>query len=338
MKNKTIFLILVIVLFLTIVISITLGSVKVGVLDSMKIVLSKIPFIKDMVNIENIPYSHLVIINNLRLPRILLAGIVGMGLAVCGAMYQSILKNPMADPYILGVSSGAALGATISIVLNRIISIQLMAFIFSIIITVLVYAVSRYAHKKDNTSLILTGININYFLTSVISLIMILNKEQLDKIFFWTMGSFTTSTWKNVLILGSIIIPITIIASFLWKYFNAIALDEKTAKSVGINTEKFKKIIIVMTCIITAICVSNCGIIGFVGLMIPHMVRIIFGGNYKLVIPMSGIVGAIFLILSDDLARTIISPTEIPIGIITAIIGAPYLIYLIYRRQNEKHN
>lgn len=333
MRNKTIFIILNVVLFLIIIVSITLGSVKIGILDSFKIVLSKVPILGEYINIEDVPNSHRVIINNLRLPRIIMAGLVGMGLSVCGAMYQSILKNSMADPYILGVSSGAALGATISIVLNRVVNIQLMAFMFSIIVTVLVYTVSRYGSKKDNTSLILTGININYFLTAIISLIMILNRDQLDKIFFWTMGSFATSTWKNVLLLGIVIIPIVIVVSFLSKYFNAISLDEKTAKSVGINTEKFKKIIVVLTCIITALCVSTCGIIGFVGLMVPHMIRLIFGGNYKLVIPMSGILGAIFTILSDDLARTVIAPTEIPIGIITSIVGAPYLLYLICRKR-----
>jgi len=319
-KNKKTFIgltiILTLILLVIIVISINMGSAKLNLYTK-----------------GSDPFVYNAIIYNIRLPRILLAGIVGMGLSVCGAIYQCILKNKMADPYILGVSSGAALGATIAIITKSFISIKLLAFLTAILITVLVYIISKKGMKKNSTSLILTGININYFLTAIISLLMILNKDQMDKIIFWTMGSFASSTWINVIWSAIIVIPSTIIVSFFGKQLNAINLDEKTAKSVGVDVELIRKIMIAICCLITAMCVSSSGIIGFIGLMIPHFVRLVLGGDYRYLITLSGITGAIFLIASDLIARTIITPTEIPIGIITAIIGAPYLIYLIARKR-----
>ena len=230
---------------------------------------------------------------------------------------------------------GAALGATIAIITGEFISTKILAFVFSVIITMLVYIIAKHTFRKDSTFLVLTGINVNYFLSAIISLLMILNKDKLDKIVFWTMGSFTTSSWINVLILSIIILPAVILISFLGKYLNAMALDENTAKSIGINTDLFRGIMIGITCLITAICVSVSGIIGFVGLMIPHLVRLVFSTDYKYLIGLTALIGAIFMIVSDDFARLIISPTEIPIGIITAIFGAPYLVYLIYKRSGK---
>ena len=324
---KKVFFISIVVLFFITLLSITLGSVKINFIDSFKILFSKI------ISFENIEEKYKVIIFNIRLPRIFLAGLVGLGLSVCGAIYQGMLKNNMADPYILGISSGAALGATISIILNGIIDIKIMAFITSIIITILVYLISKSTYKKDNTLLILTGINVNYFLSGVVSLIMILNKDKLDKIVFWTMGSFAVSTWNSVITVFLITVPLVILVSFFGKYLNAMALDEDTAKSVGINTEKIRLILIIITCIITSVCVSVSGIIGFAGLMIPHMVRFVIGHDYRYLIPLSGILGSVFMIICDDISRTIIAPTEIPIGIITSIVGAPYLVYLIYKKK-----
>ncbi len=223
-------------------------------------------------------------------------------------------------------------GATISIITNEIISIKILAFIFAVGTTLFVFLISKNTLKKNSTFIILVGMNINYLVTSIVSLLMIVNRQQLDKIVFWTLGGFAASNWSFVLILAIIVIPTSLLISIHGKYMNAIALDEKTAKSVGINTNLFKAFIIISTCLITATCVSVSGIIGFVGLMIPHIVRLIFTNNYKYLIILSGICGGIFLLLSDNIARTIMMPSEVPIGIITSIIGAPYLIYLIYKK------
>lgn len=330
-KQFTIILcILLVILFLLIIFSVTIGSANISPLDSFAILIKRIPIIGNNIDISNIQNSSILIIEKIRLPRILLAGIIGFSLASCGNIYQGVLKNYMADPYILGVSSGAALGATISIIGNGFLSVRLLAFIFAIISTLIVYFISR-KNAKNNTHLILAGININYFFTALISLLMLLNKDKLDKIFYWTMGSLTASSWSNVMISFFTIIPLIIIMSVLGKYINAITINEDFAKSVGINTILLRKLLILIISFITAICVSSSGTIGFVGLMIPHIVKVIFGDDYRFSIILSGIVGSIFLIICDNIAKTILSPTEIPIGIITSCIGSPYLIYLLFK-------
>lgn len=280
------FIVLLLILFCTVILSIAIGSAEIGILDSFKIVLSKLPFLKNYIDISDIPRTSVIIINNIRLPRILLAGLVGLALSSSGSVYQGILKNPMADPYILGVSSGAALGATIAIISNT-LNVKLLSFIVSIITTFFVYYVSRNSIKENNTSIILTGININYFITALISLLMILNKDKLDRIIYWTMGSFSSSSWSNVIIVTFSVIPSIIAISIFGKYINALALNEDVAKSVGINTNMLKKILIILISFITSICVSISGIIGFVGLMIPHIIRLLFSNDYRYIIPLA---------------------------------------------------
>lgn len=280
------FIIMLLILFFTIIISITIGSANIGVVDSFKVVLSKIPILQNFVDISDIPKTSIIIINNIRLPRILLAGLVGLALASSGAVYQGVLKNSMADPYILGVSSGAALGATLAIISNT-FNIKLLSFIISIFTTFFVYFVSRNNIKGNNTSIILTGININYFITALISLLMILNKDKLDRIVYWTMGSFSTSSWSNVIVAAFSVIPCIISISIFGKYINALALNEDVAKNVGVNTILLKKILIIIVSFMTSICVSISGIIGFVGLMIPHIIRLLFTSDYRYIIPIS---------------------------------------------------
>ena len=330
--NKII-LIFLSILFIIIVISLGIGSIKINFINSIKILIHNLPFISDYIDISNISNSSITIINNIRLPRIILSGLVGIALGASGSIYQGTLKNSMADPYTLGISSGAALGATISIIFFNGLHITLFALITSVLITLGIYILSGKTLQFSNTSLILLGININYLLTSIISLLMILNRSKIDQILFWTMGSFCSSSWNKVLVCSIIIIPCVFILSKFGKQLNAIACGEDFAKTVGINTNFVRKILIFIVSLITSIAVSCSGIIGFVGLMIPHLSKLLFGNNYKYIIPISSILGAIFLVLCDTVARTIIAPTEIPIGIITSLIGAPYLIYLIIKKK-----
>ena len=259
-----------------------------------------------------------------------MAGVIGASLSICGAIYQGVLKNSMADPYTLGVSSGAALGATVAIILNGTVDIKVMAFITAMLTAMVVYWLSLQISKKSSTALILIGINTNFLISAIISLLMIMNKDKLDKIVFWTMGSLSTSTWKDLRASLIAIIPMCL-SFFFGRQLNAISFNEELAKSVGINTAFIRKIMIILVSVITAICVSVSGIIGFVGLMLPHVVRFIFGGDYRYLLPLSAVYGAIFLIISDDIAKTAAMPSEIPIGIVTSLIGAPFLIYLIFR-------
>ena len=338
-KNKKeynkIFFILILILLIILILSIGIGSVKINFIDTFKVLLHNIPFISEYIDISEISNSTITIINNLRLPRILLACIVGIALATSGSIYQGTLKNSMADSYTLGISSGAALGATISIIFFNGNNVSIFALIISLLVTFLIYVLSSKAFKFSNTSLILLGMNINYFLTAIISLLMILNKDKTDQILFWTIGSFVSSSWNKVIISFLIILPCIFVLSKCGKQLNAISCGEDFAKTVGINTSFVRKFLIIIVSLITSVAVSFSGIIGFVGLMIPHLCKLLFGGNYKYIISISSILGAIFLVLCDTASRTLISPTEIPIGIITSIIGAPYLIYLIINKKKK---
>lgn len=322
-------------LCIILILSIGIGSIKINFSDTLRVLLYDIPFISKHIEISDIPNSTLLIINNIRLPRILLAIIVGIALSISGCVYQGTLKNTMADPYTLGISSGAALGASISILFFNSNYLSVLALIVSLLITFLIYILSSKSCRFSNTSLILLGININYFLTAIISLLMILNKDKTEQILFWTMGSFVSSSWNKVLLCYVTILPLAIILSKCGKQLNALACGEDFAKTVGINTNLIRKLFIILVSLITSIAVSCSGIIGFVGLMIPHLCKLLFGSNYKHIISISSLIGAIFLIICDTLARTIIAPTEIPIGIITSLIGAPYLIYLIIKRKKK---
>lgn len=257
-----------------------------------------------------------------------------MNLSVVGATYQGIFKNPMADPYILGISSGAALGSAISMVLG-ISSSPVFAFIGALLTTYLVYSIARVGNKAPTVNLLLSGVAVSFFLSSFLSIIMVLFTKQLDKIVFWGMGSLSIASWNKLLLVSIISIPMVILIMSYSRELNIISTGEEAAKNLGIDTEKFKKKLLIITSILIAISVSYTGIIGFVGLIIPHTIRILYGSNHKTVLPMSCLYGMGFIIICDTLARTLIAPTEIPIGAITSFFGAPYFIYLLYKNKKK---
>jgi iron complex transport system permease protein len=276
-----------------------------------------------------------------RMPRIIMASLVGMGLAVVGASFQSLFKNPMADPHVLGISSGAALGAAIAIVINIPIAtlhlsvVTTFAFIGAVGTTILVYSIAQIRGKVGTTNLLLAGSAVSFLMSAMISIIMVFNQEEVTKIVFWMMGSFNASSWKNIFIVAPVVLIGTTIIYFFYRDFNLMLLGEDNAKSLGVNTEKVKKLIIVISSIIIAVSVSFAGIIGFVGFLVPHMVRILFGPNNRALIPFSALGGAIFLLLADTIARTIASPAELPVGAVTALIGSPYFIYLLIKMKKR---
>nr|WP_207753562.1 iron ABC transporter permease [Clostridium paridis] len=277
------------------------------------------------------------IIVNIRGPRILMAMLTGIGLAVSGATFQGIFKNSMGDPYVLGVSSGAALGAAVGLVFNlessNYIYITLLAFIGAITTILLVYNIAKVGGRIPTETLLLSGIAVNFLFSSLISLMMILKKEAMDKIIFWTLGSFNSSSYSQVLM----VLPIVLIGGFLiyskYKDINILSLGEESAYSLGVQGENIKKFLVILSSLIVATLVSFSGIIGFVGLVIPHIVRIIVGSNNREVIPFSALFGGIFLVVCDTISRTIIPPTELPVGAITALIGAPYFMYLLVQKK-----
>ncbi|ADD01655.1 transport system permease protein [Thermoanaerobacter italicus Ab9] len=276
------------------------------------------------------------IILNLRLPRVIESAVVGMGLSVVGAFFQGLLRNPMADPYVLGISSGAAFGATIAIILGLgIFGLSFMAFVTSLMTVFFVYTISRTSTRVSMTTMLLAGIAISAFMSAIISLMMLLNHDEFSRIVFWTMGGFSLINWNSVVFTT----PIIVIGSFVMYVFsrdvNAILTGEEVAEHLGVNTELVKKIILVTGSLVTATAVSVGGIIGFVGLIVPHISRLIVGPDNRVLVPFSAISGAIFLTFADLLARVILKPMEIPIGIITAAFGGPFFLYLLIKSKQK---
>lgn len=343
--NKTKYNLIVTILLIFLIFSIglftTIGTAKVSVLDIFKIIASKIPLINNYIDVSNIPDSTKSIIWNLRLPRVLLGGIIGASLSVAGAAFQGMFKNPMADPYVLGISSGAALGATLAIVFKidvsffSISSITIFAFIGALLAVFTVYNIARVKNKVPVTTLLLAGVAVGQFLTAIISFIMILSDKDMVKITYWTLGSLSGKGWEPVI---GIALPSTlgiIVIIFFARDLNILLTGEESAQSLGVDVERTKTYILLLGTFITAISVSVCGIIGFVGLIIPHIVRILMGPDHRILLPASALLGSIFMIFADTIARTLISPIEIPVGIITALFGGPFFIYLLRSRKKS---
>lgn len=327
--------ILLILLIVMIGITATIGSASIGPMDVYKVVASKIPGLGGLVDAGSITASQDSIIWSVRLPRVLLGVIVGAGLSISGASFQGLLKNPMADPYILGISSGAALGAAIAIILKLetafigFSGISIMAFMGALIAVTLVYNIGRIRSQVPVTTLLLAGVAVGQFLTAITSLLMVIYNRDMTKIIYWTLGSLSGKGWNPINTISIPIIAAMVILLFFSRDINIMLTGEESAKSLGVNVERIKVYVLLLGTFITSMAVSISGIIGFVGLIIPHIVRLIVGPDHRILLPASAIVGSIFMVFTDTIARTVISPMEIPVGIITAIFGGPFFIYLL---------
>jgi iron complex transport system permease protein len=323
-------------LLLIIVAATAIGSVPVPLDTSFKVILDKLPFIA---------ITHTwtdgtgTIIWDVRLPRVLLAGIVGAALAVAGATYQGLFRNPLADPYLIGVAQGASLGAVIGFLLpvawnlTAIGIIPVFAFAGAILATLVVYLLARVGKTLPVTTLILSGVALSALLSSVVSYLVISSNDQMHNILFWMMGSFSMSEWSEVgIVLPYVAVGITVIVIFA-RLLNVMQLDEEQAQQLGVNVERYKLILLAAATLITAASVSFVGTIGFVGIIIPHAVRLIWGADHRSLLPLSILTGAVFMIGADLLSRTVLAPKEIPIGVITAICGAPFFLYLLRKRK-----
>lgn len=280
--------------------------------------------------IEPMYYQILV---QLRLPRALAAGLIGMALANSGVVFQTCFRNSLADPYMLGISSGAALGATISFIIPGLSSgwTGVFAFVGALLALIFIYTIGWIDGKMDSTVLILSGIAVGFFLSAVVSLMVALNQERMEQIIFWTMGSLNAIRFSQVRLVVLPVLASVVVYFYYWKDLNLMVLGEDGAITTGTNAPRVSKILLVVASLSTAFVVSISGIIGFVGLVIPHLVRLLVGPNHRRLIPISALAGASFLMASDLIARTIVSPRQLPIGIITAFLGSPYFIYLIIR-------
>lgn len=339
--NKNLFLSLSCVVLLALMVyAVTLGSVYIEPNIILRSIIEWIKYGMDGVTCDD---SIRFIIFEVRLPRIILAVLTGSLLSMAGAVYQAIFQNPMADSYVIGISSGAAFGATIAIIFlppmmllgNSIVS--LAAFLSAILTSILVYFISKTKRGVDTFSLLLTGVVISTVLSSFISLMMLAHQDEAMKIMTWTMGSFNAKSWNHVL---TILIP-TVIGIFFTIYhgkdLNVLVMGEEEAMTMGLDTKRLKRNMLLICALLTSIAVSVSGIIGFVGLIVPHFIRLIFGSEHKFLLKASFVFGAIFMLLSDTIARSLLGGFEVPVGIITSLIGGPlFLILLVRYRRNLK--
>ncbi len=276
--------------------------------------------------------TDVTILVTLRLPRIILAAIVGFALAAAGTVMQGFFRNPMADPSIIGVSAGAATGAVAVITFGLSIpfGIEIAAIIGALVAAFFVFYVSTEKGHTPVATLLLAGIAVQTFLGATVSLLLLLSGENLRQAIFWLMGHLHTANWTDI----SFTLPLVILGfSFLFFFtrdLNALYLGEESAHSLGINVEQTKRLLLGVASILTAVAVSVSGIIGFVGLIIPHIMRIIVGPDHRILLPTSALSGAIFLVVADTVARSGVA--EVPVGVVTALVGALFFIYLLRNR------
>ena len=316
-------LILIVAIVAMTIAGICLGSVKISIGNIVKAIFSP----------GNISKNTAYIIRNLRIPRVISAILVGAALALCGVVFQSVFRNPMADSYVLGVSSGASffvgLGFVIGISFAD-VSLPVVAFIGAMLTTILLFAISR----KNTASLLLTGIALNFFLSALTTLTIYLSNRQADNILFWTLGSLGSSSWPRVLILLSVLTVASVITGSNSSAMDLLLMDDSTAISSGVDVKKTRIILLAVASVVTATVVCFCGIIGFVGLMSPHFVRLLVGPKHRRLLPLSMLMGSAILLFSDIVCRFAIAPSELPIGIITSVLGAPVFLTLLRRKRN----
>lgn len=334
--RKVLFLvILVLCIILLSGVAATLGSANISVFDVYSAILAR--FFPG--RFQTTWFAD-TIVWGLRLHRILMAVVGGMGLAIAGAVMQGILKNPLASPFTLGISSAASFGAALAIVLGAGFAggeylIIANAFVFTLLASMAVYGLAKYKGITPET-MILAGIAIMYFFSALTSFLQYVGRaEQVQEVVFWMMGSLGRSSWDKVWIVSAVIalcFPYLLFRS--WD-INAMGAGDETAKSLGVNVERTRVISMMLASLITAAVICFTGTIGFIGLVSPHITRMVIGGDHRFLLPASALVGALLLLGADTIARTVLAPVILPVGIMTAFLGVPFFIYLFLKRKKE---
>jgi iron complex transport system permease protein len=275
-----------------------------------------------------------VIFWEIRLPRVLLAFLVGAALSIAGVILQGLFLNPLTDPYVTGVSSGAAFGATIGIVLRLppLPWVATLGLIGGFVTLTTVWMAARRRGKIDIYALLLAGVTISYLVMAAISVMMIRAGEDMHAILYWLLGSFNGRTWEDVQI-GVFVLPLLAVPLFFLEEMDILLQGEKRALELGVEVERAKRVLLVTAAALTAIAVSVSGIIGFVGLVVPHIVRLLVGPGHRRLIPIALLGGAALMGIADLLSRTVLAPNEIPVGVVTTFVGAPLFVYLLRRRR-----
>lgn len=319
-------------LIVSIVFAAGIGAVRVSPAQIIAILLHHIGISTD------IEYTRQqdAVVWAIRLPRVLLAVFVGAALAISGAVLQGIFRNPLADPSLIGVSSGAAFGAVTAIVIGAtpfgLMTTPISAFVGGMVVTLVVWTLSRRNGRIDTVTLILVGVAMNSIIGAAMGMLnYIADDEQLRAVVFWSLGSLGGATWKNdmailpLMILGLIVLPLKA------KDLNLLVLGDREARHLGVDVDRVRFMLIVVVALTTAAAVSFAGIIGFVGLIVPHLIRLISGPDHRILLPASALAGASLLVVTDLLARTVVSPAELPIGVVTALLGGPFFLFLLLK-------
>ena len=280
------------------------------------------------------PMQSLIV--DLRLPRVVLAALVGACLAAAGTLYQALFRNALADPYILGVSSGAGLGAALAFAITgtgtlALVAPPLAAFVGALLTILLVAALATRRGVMDTLSLLLAGVAVSYTLAALTSFVLVLRREQMSRIVFWMMGGLQGATWAQVGVVGVMLVAGLAVPLFFARELNIMLLGDERAGELGVNVERVKRIILAAASLVVSAAVSVSGLIGFVGLMTPHAARLVLGPDHRLLLPASVLSGAIVMVLADLIARVVLAPVELPVGIVTALAGGPVFVWLLVR-------
>jgi iron complex transport system permease protein len=323
-------------LLVTTALALTLGAASIPPQTALAILLERVPFVPFTADAP--PAWHSIVLD-VRLPRVLTAGIAGAALACSGATYQGVFRNPLADPYLLGVASGAALGAAIAIVSPLEAGaygfgwVPLLAFVGAATAVVLAYAAARVGSAVSNTTLILAGIAIASIAGAITSFILLTDGEHAIAIFGFLFGSFNTANWPRLLVALPYLGAGSAVVATHARLLNVLQLDDEQAAQLGVDVTRTKFVLLAGASLMAATAVAMAGVIGFVGLVVPHVVRMLWGGDYRRLLPLAALTGASFLIAADVLARVALRPQEVPVGIVTALVGGPFFLYLMRTRR-----
>ncbi len=328
---------LIIILIGSMTMAIMVGSVSITPSIIWQVILSNLGL--DSLFTASFSKSQEVIIWQIRVPRVLLAAIVGAGLAISGAAIQALVRNSIADPYILGVSSGASVGATSVILLGTfsflgVYALSLAAFIGALMAVIIVFMLARVHGRVSVIRLLLAGIAVSLVLSAITNFMLMMSKEEggMKAVMHWMLGSLAGAKWSNIMVPFLVFIVAYTALRIYARHLNVLLLGEESAVTLGISLERFRLLLLIIVSLLTGVLVAVSGSIGFIGLIIPHIVRMGVGSNYRLVLPFSALTGAVFLVWADAFARIVIAPEEMPIGIITAICGCPFFIWMLRKQ------
>lgn len=316
------------------VLCIGLGSVAIPPLVSLQILLKHLA--PGWISVD-IPASYTTIVLELRLPRVALVALTGASLASAGCAYQSMFRNPLADPYLIGVASGAGLGVIVAMTLRTLYPtsplflLPIAAFSGASLAVALVYALGRTDHQRTTTSMLLAGVAINALTTAVSTLLLLRLSHGTSTVLAFLFGGYSNASWQAVLIVGPLALLGYILVQMHARDLNLMLFDDDQARQLGIQVERVRLEVIIAATLMTSIAVAFSGLIGFVGLIVPHAMRMLIGGDQRRLLPMTAIGGAGFLLLTDLAARTLLTPEEIPLGVVTALVGTPFFLWLLRR-------